>query len=43
MDNLNMDTGGALVLVYDAPDQATAELVCATLQSAGMQAFVQNQ
>jgi hypothetical protein len=40
MDSLNMNTGEALVLVYDAPDQTTAELVCATLQAAGMQAVV---
>jgi hypothetical protein len=43
MDHLTMDTGEALVLVYDAPDQTTAELVCATLQAEGMQAVVQNQ
>ena len=43
MNSLNIDTGEALVLVYDAPDQTTAELVCATLQAAGMRAVVQNQ
>lgn len=32
-----------LVLVFDAPDQATAELVCATLQAAGIHAVLQNQ
>lgn len=37
------DTEEAFVLVYDAPDQATSELVCASLQSAGMRAVVQNQ
>ncbi len=39
----NTDAPEALVLVFDAPDQGTAELVCATLQSAGMRAMVQNQ
>ena len=43
MDNLNRDAGEALVLVYDAPDQTTAELVCATLQAANLRAVVQNQ
>ena len=32
----------ALVLVHDARDQPAAELVCATLQSAGLRAVVQN-
>ncbi len=43
MDSPNMHVGEALVRVYDAPDQTTAELVCATLQAAGMRAVVQNQ
>jgi hypothetical protein len=37
------DRAQDMVLVYDAPDQATAELVCASLQSAGIGAVVQNQ
>ena len=41
MDNLNIDTDGALVMVYQAPDQTTAELVAATLQSAGIRAVTQ--
>jgi hypothetical protein len=41
MDNL---TGRHdLVLIYDAPDQTTAEIVCATLQAAGIEAVVQHQ
>ena len=43
MGSLNKNTEKTLVLVYDAPDQATSELVCASLQSAGMRAVVQNQ
>ena len=43
MESLNIASGDQLVLVYDAPDQTTAELVCATLQSAGLQAVVLNQ
>ena len=31
------------VVVYDAPDQATAELVVATLKSAGIAAFLANK
>ena len=31
------------VRVYDAPDQSSAELVCATLQAEGIRAIVQNQ
>lgn len=42
MDNNAVDTDEEFVLVYDAPDQATAELVCATLQASDIQAFVQN-
>jgi hypothetical protein len=30
-------------LVYDAPDQATAEMVCATLLAQGLRAVVQNE
>lgn len=29
-----------MVLIYDAPDQSTAELVCATLEAAGIAAVV---
>ncbi len=32
-----------LVLIYDAPDQTTAEIVCATLHAAGIQAVIQSQ
>jgi hypothetical protein len=32
-----------LVRVYDAPDQTTAEIVCATLQAAGIHAVLQNE
>lgn len=39
----NIGTEEELVLVYDAPDQTTAELVCATLHSAGIRAALQNQ
>ena len=42
MRELNNDTEDALVLVYDAPDQTTAELVCASLQSAGIRAVLQH-
>jgi hypothetical protein len=38
-----VDPDEEFVLVYDAPDQATSELVCATLQAEGIRAFVQNQ
>ncbi len=31
-----------MVLIYDAPDQSTAEIVCATLQAAGIRATVQS-
>ena len=43
MSNLNSNTEEAFVLVYDAPDQATSELVCASLQSAGIRAVVQSK
>ena len=43
MQEFNSDTPEALVLVYDAPDQTTAEVVCATLQSAGISAVLQHQ
>ncbi len=43
MDNHNVDSRDPLILVYDAPNQVTAELVCATLQASGLQAVVQNQ
>lgn len=43
MDSLDSDTMEAFVLVYDAPDQVTSEVVCATLQAAGIHAIVQNQ
>jgi Putative prokaryotic signal transducing protein len=32
-----------LVLIFDAPDQTTAEVVCATLQAAGIHAILQNE
>ena len=41
--NPNFDIDQELVVIYDAPDQTTAEVVCATLQAAGIQAIVQNQ
>ncbi len=43
MRELNNDIEEAMVLVYDAPDQTTAEVVCATLQSAGIGAVLQHQ
>ena len=43
MDSLNSNTVEAFVLVYDAPDQVTSELVCASLQPAGIRAVVQNR
>ena len=43
MDNHNIDPSEALVPVYDAPDQGTAELVCATLQAAGIRAVARHQ
>jgi len=43
MSGLNENTEEAFVLVYDAPDQPTSELVCASLQSAGIRAVVQNK
>lgn len=42
MKNHNYGLSDNLVLVYDAPDQTTAEIVCATLNAAGIQAHVQN-
>ena len=42
MQNLDPDIHENLVRIYDAPDQTTAEIVCATLQSAGIPAVVQN-
>lgn len=32
-----------MVLIYDAPDQTTAEIVCATLHAAGIHAAIQSQ
>jgi hypothetical protein len=43
MGSLDRNTEEALVLVYDAPDQTTSELVCASLQSSGIRAVVQNK
>ncbi|HLK56074.1 MAG TPA: DUF2007 domain-containing protein [Chthonomonadaceae bacterium] len=43
MEYPNIDINEELVLVYDAPTQGQAELVCASLQSAGIRAVVQNQ
>ncbi len=31
-----------MVSIYDAPDQVTAEVVCATLEAAGIEAVVAN-
>lgn len=42
VNNHNYGVSEDLVLIYDAPDQTTAEIVLATLQSAGIQAFIQN-
>ena len=42
MHNHNYGVSDDLILVYDAPDQTTAEIVCATLQAAGIEAFIQN-
>lgn len=39
----DIETLKSLVLAYDAPDQTTAEVVCASLQAAGITAFVQNE
>ena len=43
MPEINSDTPEAFVVIYDAPDQTTAEVVCATLQSAGISAVLQHQ
>ena len=32
-----------MVMVYDAPDQESAAIVCATLQAAGIEAILQHQ
>jgi len=42
MDNRTVGTNETFVLVYDAPDHSTAELVCATLQAAGFRSVLQN-
>ena len=43
MENDAVDTEEEYVLVFDAPDQVTAELVFATLQAAGLRAVLQNE
>jgi hypothetical protein len=43
MDNPNIGIDEELILIYDAPNQTTAELVCATLQAAGLRAVLQHE
>ncbi len=38
-----MERAEELVLIYDAPDQTTAEVVCAALQAAGIHAVLQTE
>lgn len=42
MGNLHADAEEELVLVFDAPNQVTAELVCSTLQAGGIRAVLRN-
>lgn len=37
------DRADELVMVYDAPTQTISEMVCATLQAAGVRAVVENE
>ena len=43
MENNKANNNEEFVMVYDSPDQATAEMVCATLQAAGLRAVIQNE